>query len=440
MDHHSRAAAAAGLLPVLVALLLLLASPADAHNVTHILAQFPEFSTFNHYLTITHLAAEINRRETITVCAVDNAAMNDLLAKHLSIYAIKNVLSLHVLLDYFGAKKLHQITDGTALAATMYQATGSAPGTAGFVNITDMKGGKVGLGAEDSGKLDSTYVKSLKEIPYNISVIQISKILSSPDAEAPAPGPAEMNLTTIMSTHGCKVFADTLSGTEAEKTYESNLDGGLTVFCPGDEAFKNFLPKYKNLTAAGKNSLLLYHAFPLYESMSMLRSNNGPMNTLATDGKSKYDFTVQNDGEDVTLQNKVVTVKITGTIIDQEPLTIYSIDKVLLPSELFKADLAPAPAPAPPKSTKKKAKGKHASPPAPGAAADSPRIRPRVTWRTKRRIRRTTAAAGSVAEHGFCRWLQGCGWGSRCFFEGLLSLSSPLLSSFFFFFFFWDFE
>ncbi|KAH6778232.1 FASCICLIN-like arabinogalactan 1 [Perilla frutescens var. frutescens] len=48
--------------------------------------------------------------------------MSDLLSKHLTLSAIKNVLSLHVLLDYFNAKKLHQITNGTALAATMFQA------------------------------------------------------------------------------------------------------------------------------------------------------------------------------------------------------------------------------------------------------------------------------------------------------------------------------
>ncbi|GFQ02150.1 fasciclin-like arabinogalactan protein 1 [Phtheirospermum japonicum] len=63
---------------------------------------------------------------SITVCTVNNAGMSDLLSKQLSISAIKNVLSFHVLLDYFNAKKLHQITDGTALAATMYQATGSS--------------------------------------------------------------------------------------------------------------------------------------------------------------------------------------------------------------------------------------------------------------------------------------------------------------------------
>lgn len=372
-----RPASTAAAVLVLSLAVFLFPSPTEAHNITRILAEFPEFSTFNHYLTTTHLAPEINNRLTITILAVDNAGMSDLLSKHLSIYALKNVLSLHILLDYFGAKKLHQITNGTALAATMFQATGSAPGSSGFVNITDLKGGKVGFGAVDNGAIDATFVKSVKEIPYNISVIQISKILPSPDAEAPTPGPSQMNLTALMSAHGCKVFAETLLASPAEQTFESNVDGGLTVFCPGDDAMKNFLPKFKNLTADGKQSLLEYHGVPVYQSISMLKSNNGPMNTLATDGADKFAFVIQNDGQDVTLKTKLVTAKIISTLIDEQPLAIFSINKVLMPKELFKAGLSPTPAPAPapeadapspPKSSKKK----HNSPPAPAAPADSP--------------------------------------------------------------------
>ncbi|OWM81359.1 fasciclin-like arabinogalactan protein 1 [Punica granatum] len=345
-------------------LLLLFAAPSHAHNITRLLKDHPAFSTFNHYLTLTHLADEINSRTTITVCAIDNDAMSELLASHPSISTVKNVLSLHVLLDYFGAKKLHQITNGTALAATLFQATGSAPGSAGFVNITDLKGGRVGLGPEDNGGTLSTYfVKSLEEVPYNISVIQISGIIPSDVAAAPTPAPSEMNITSLMSAHGCKAFADTLlANPDAMKTYQDNAEGGVTVFCPLDDPFKAFLPKYKNLTAAGKTAFLEFLAVPMYLSMSMLKSNNGPMNTLATDGASKYDFTVQNEGEEVTLKTKVNTVKITGTLLDEQPLAVYSTDKVLLPKELFKATAAaPAPAPAPevaaadsPKASKKK--------------------------------------------------------------------------------------
>ncbi|KAK6154475.1 hypothetical protein DH2020_008723 [Rehmannia glutinosa] len=371
--RHAAAAAAV----VLSLSLFLLPSTTNAHNITRILAKYPEFSTFSHYLTVTQLAPEINRRETITVCAVDNAGMADLLSKHLTIGAIKNVLSLHVLLDYFDAKKLHQITDGTALAATIFQATGSAPGSTGFVNITDLKGGKVGFSPQDNGGgVSATFVKTVQAIPYNISVIQISAILPSPEAEAPAPGPSEMNLTALMSAHGCKVFAETLLANPAEQTFESNVQSGLTVFCPGDDAMKSFMPKFKNLSADGKQSLLEYHGMPIYQSLSGLRSSNGLTNSLATDGAKKYDFTVQNDGTDVTIKTKIVTAKIVNTLIDEQPLAIYELDKVLMPKELFKSALPPSPAPAPaPEAdaeSPKKAPKKHKSPPAPAAPSDSP--------------------------------------------------------------------
>lgn len=84
-----------------------------------------------------------------------------------------------------------------------------------------------------------------------------------------------------------------------------------------DDVFKAFLPKFKNLTVAGKAAVLEYHGIPVYQSMSMLRSNNGLMNTLATDGTTKFDFTVQNDGQQVTLKTKIVTARITGTLIDE---------------------------------------------------------------------------------------------------------------------------
>lgn len=156
------------------------------------------------------------------------------------------------------------------------------------------------------------------------------------------------------------------------------------MFCPMDDPFKAFLPKYKNLTASKKASFLEFFGVPMYQSLSMLKSNNGLMNTLATDGASKFDFTVQNEGEEVTLKTRVNTVKITRTLIDEQPVAIYTIDKVLLPKELFKAALSPAPAPAPapeeaadaPKGskskTKSKSKSKSKSKTAPTPDSDSP--------------------------------------------------------------------
>ncbi|XP_020599032.1 fasciclin-like arabinogalactan protein 2 [Phalaenopsis equestris] len=364
------------LLPLLLLLLSATSpSPTSAFNITKILAVHPDFSTFNHYLTVTHLASEINLRQTITVLAIDNAAMSSLLAKHLSLPTLKNVISLHVLVDYYGAKKLHQITHGSALASSLFQASGSAPGTSGFVNITDHRAGLVSFAATSDDPSAppspaSSFVKSIKEIPYNISIIQISQPLSSPEAEAPAAAPAPVNLTDLMSHKGCALFAGLLSADhDTLNTFTQSAEGGLTVFCPNDPAVKAFIPKYKNLTAGAKASLLLYHGYPVYSSLQELKSNNGIVTTLATDGgaSKNYNFTVQDDGENVTLETGVTTATITSTLINQDPVAVYGVDKVLQPLELFKPEETEAPSPAPAKG-KKKGK-KEAEPPADGPDA-----------------------------------------------------------------------
>lgn len=370
--------AGVGVLVVLAGSIPATRAATHTYNITKILADHPEFSTFNHYLSATRLAGEINRRRTITVLAIDNSAMAPLLAKHLTLESLRNVLRLHILADYYGAKKLHQLTGGSAVASSMFQATGDAPGTSGYVNITDHRAGKVTFIAQDAGDgaAPASFVKSVKEMPYDLSVIQINDVLTSPEAEAPVPPPAPVNLTDLMSKKGCKAFADLLrADPDVEKTFDATVDGGLTVFCPGDAAVKAFMAKFKNLTTDGKASLLLYHGVPVYYSIQMLKSNNGAVNTLATDGTSKnFNYTVQNDGEVVTLKTKIVTATIKSTIIDQDPVAVFVVDKVLEPRELFKiaADVsAPAPAPVPVAKKHKAAKGT-ASPPAPAGPEEAP--------------------------------------------------------------------
>ncbi|KAF3325983.1 fasciclin-like arabinogalactan protein 2 [Carex littledalei] len=341
-------------------LLFSLSQTCRAHNITKILAEHPEFSEFNHYLTATRLASEINRRLTITVLAVDNSAMSALVARHFTLQTMRHVLSLHILVDYYGSKKLHQLSRSSTLSSSLFQATGSAPGTTGYVNITDHKKGHVTFSTEDlpDGASPATYVKSLKEFPYNLSVIQVSSVLTSPEAEAPVPPPPPVNLTELMYAKGCKAFADLLLATaDVQTTFDDNIDGGLTVFCPIDSAVKAFMPKFKNLTAARQTAILLYHGVPVYYSMQQLKSNNGVVSTLATGGgvKPTYTYAVKNADETVSLNTKVDEATIKAMVHDEDPLSIFSIDKFLQPKEMFKAVLAPAPAPAP---HKKKKKGK----------------------------------------------------------------------------------
>lgn len=203
-----------------------------------------------------------------------------------------------------------------------------------------MKGKKVGFATEDNdGHFSSNFVKSIQEIPYNISVIQLSNIITSPAAEAPVAAPADVDLIDLMSKKGCKEFAKLLQNTQISKQFIDLMENGLTVFCPIDKVVNNFLPNYKNLTKNGQISLLLYHGIPDYHSLGMLRAKNGFINTMATTkGKNnKYDFSIKNDGDNVKLETNVVTAKITGTLLDEEPIAVYKIDKVLQPSELFKS-------------------------------------------------------------------------------------------------------
>ncbi|KAK2650516.1 hypothetical protein Ddye_018005 [Dipteronia dyeriana] len=327
--------------------LSVLAVTVTAHNITDILKDHPEYSQFNSYLTQTKLADEINTRTTITVLVLNNGAMSDLVAKH-PLSVIKNALSLHVLLDYYDPTKLHQISKGTTLSTTLYQTTGNADGKLGFVNITDLQGGKVGFGSAAPGsKLDSSYSKSIKQIPYNISVLEIDQPIIAPGIlTAPAPSASNVNITALLVKAGCKTFAGLLVTSGVMKTYESAIAKGLTVFAPSDEAFKaDSVPDLSKLTNAEVVALLQYHALNGYNPKGALKTTKGPISTLATNGAGKFDLSVTTAGDEVTLHTGVGPSRVADTVLDATPLAIFTVDSVLLPTELF-GTKAPSPAPA----------------------------------------------------------------------------------------------
>ncbi|XVF73373.1 hypothetical protein PTKIN_Ptkin12aG0196700 [Pterospermum kingtungense] len=330
-------------------MLCLAAIGANAHNITAILEGFPDYSVYNSFLTQTKLADEINSRQTITCLVLNNGAMSAITAKH-PLSVVKNILSLHVLLDYYDPQKLHQIPKGTTLTTTLYQTSGNAPGNLGFVNITDLQGGKVGLGSAIPGsKLDSSYTKSVKQIPYNISILEISApIVPQGILTAPAPSASALNITGLLEKAGCKTFASLLISSGVLKTYESALDKGLTIFAPSDEAFKaKGVPDLSKLTNAEQVSLLEYHASPDYKPKGTLKTTKDPVNTLATNGAGKYDLSVTVDGDSVTLHTGVGTSRVAEAVYDSPPFVIFTVDNVLLPSELFGKSPSPAPAPEP---------------------------------------------------------------------------------------------
>ncbi|GAB2290873.1 Envelope glycoprotein gp160 [Dionaea muscipula] len=369
------AAAATPLLLALAILAISTAAVVSAHNITEILSHYPEYSQFNDYLTRTRLADDINSRDTVTVLVVNNANMASLTANH-PLPVIKNLLSLQVILDYYDPKKLHSISDGTTLTTTLYQTTGNAPGNLGFVNITDLKGGNVGFGSAVPGsKLDATYTKSVKQIGYNISVLEISKPITAPAIlTAPAPTASTVNVTALLDKAGCKTFVALLSQSGVLKVLESQIQkgGGLTVFAPNDEAFKaKGVPDLSKLSNAELVSLLQYHALNGYSPKGTLKATKNPISTLATNGAGKFDLMTSSHGDDVEMNTGIVSSRVASTVVDYPPLVIFTVDNVLLPVELFGKAPSPAPAPAPAFEAPSPAPVKAPSP-APAAEAPVP--------------------------------------------------------------------
>ncbi|CAI9113814.1 OLC1v1014495C1 [Oldenlandia corymbosa var. corymbosa] len=169
----------------------------DAFNITKVLDDHPDFSTFNNYLTQTQLAAAINSRATITVLAVDNGNIGSLSGKPTEV--IKNILSVHIILDYYGATtKSGNMSKKSNIVTTLFQTSGKAIGQQGFLNITETSSG-VSIGSAANGAtLGTNLVGSIFEQPYNLSVLHVSSpiipagiesINSSKTSPPPAPSP-----------------------------------------------------------------------------------------------------------------------------------------------------------------------------------------------------------------------------------------------------------
>ncbi|XP_048556913.1 fasciclin-like arabinogalactan protein 3 [Triticum urartu] len=179
-----------------VLLLLALASPAAAFNITRILGEFPDFSTFNGLLSQTKLADEINRRQTITVLAVNNGGMGAITSLPSDVQ--RKVLAVHVVLDYYDAEKLGSMKNRSAVLTTLFQSTGQATNRMGFINYTRRAADGVMMfgSAEPGAPLTSQMVKPVMSRPYNISVLEVSSAIVPPsigsvdNSRARAPAPA----------------------------------------------------------------------------------------------------------------------------------------------------------------------------------------------------------------------------------------------------------
>lgn len=368
-----------GIYHLLVLLHLILIIPTYSHNITAILDAFPEYSLYNSYLSRTKVCDEINSHETVTCLVLSNSAMSSLIAKK-NLAGIKNALRLLSLLKYFDPQKYHDLTRDTTLMPTLYQTAGNVPRNHGYIKITYRRGGLVGFASvRHRSPFHATYTKSVKQILYKLSVLEISAPITFPELmDAPS---APSNLTALLENAGCKIFASLITSSGVLKTYQSVMDKGFTLFTPTDDAFKaDGAPDITTLSRADLVTVLLYHALPSYTPIASLKIAWGSIATMASCGSGKYNLSVVCHGNDVSLSTGIDTARVASTVLDYTPMCVITVDSLLLPSELFSGAPVPA-APGPVELTPTLA--------APGAAsvrtAEAPGIGGDINRRTPRR-------------------------------------------------------
>ncbi|KAM0872118.1 hypothetical protein ACQ4PT_038937 [Festuca glaucescens] len=323
----------------------------SAHNITAFLNGHPEYKLYNKYLTETRVCDEINTRAAVTCLVLTDAAMSTLVSDAGDeLGAIKNALRLHSLLDYWDMKKLRALPDGDTLTDTFYQAAGNAASShVGGVKMAKLEGGGFGFKAAAStgDTYDATVTKALKQTQYDFAVLEISAPI---EFDGLFDVPNVSNITRLLEKAGCKRFAALVAGTPGVLTaYQAAMDKGITLFAPNDDAFlAKGAPDVGKMPRADLVALLLYHAVPSYiprASLKLLKSAARPLRTLASTASGGYNVSVVARGDDVSLDTGVRKCRVADTVLDDTPVCMFTVDKLMLPVELF-AD-APAAAPEP---------------------------------------------------------------------------------------------
>ncbi|URE08366.1 Fasciclin domain [Musa troglodytarum] len=179
-------------------------------------------------------------------------------------------------------------------------------------------------------------------------------------AVAPGPESAPLNLTGILEKGGqYGTFLRLLKETQVGEQIESQLNNsfnGLTIFAPTDNAFNNLKPGTLNsLTTQEQVSLVLYHVLPRYYTLSTFETTSNPVNTQASGSSGVYTVNITSSSNQVNVSTGVNETPVNNILHLDFPLAMYSVDKVLLPPELFGAKppaTSPPPAVAPEKPNK----------------------------------------------------------------------------------------
>lgn len=144
-----------------------------------------------------------------------------------------------------------------------------------------------------------------------------------------------------MDGHNFNIAATMLAASDLTKEFQDDEAGaGITLFVPTDSAF-GALPntdKFQSLPAEEKANVLRFHVLHSYYPLGSLQSIVNPVQpTLATEriGAGRYTLNITRVNGSIAIDTGIVQASITQTVIDQNPIAIFAVSRVLLPKELF---------------------------------------------------------------------------------------------------------
>ncbi|XP_062117157.1 fasciclin-like arabinogalactan protein 11 [Humulus lupulus] len=170
-------------------------------------------------------------------------------------------------------------------------------------------------------------------------------------AKSPAPGgPADI-IAVLKKAGQYTTFIKLLKGTQVSDQINSQLSGstqGITVFAPTDSAFSNLKTGTLNsLTSEQQLHLVQYHVLPAFYSLSQFQTVSNPIHTQAGNSENgQYPLNVTTStGNQVNITTGVVNATVSNTVYTDGQLSVFEVDQVLLPLDIFGVAKAPAPAP-----------------------------------------------------------------------------------------------
>lgn len=318
-------------------------------NITEILSHYPDLSIFTALLTSTGISADLDRRTSLTILAVPNSHLRSSSTASPTILA--DVLRCHVLLQYLTWSDLRRTPPAGALVTNLFQTTGRAPTNLGSLNITfDPPSGVVSLHPLNNNTVSANVLSLLKTVPYNLSIFTVDSLLAPYGfdlmaSEAAPPSPP-LNITrALIDGHNFNVAAAMLTASGVVEEFEADEGGaGITLFVPTDEAFANLPPtvQLQALPAEKKSLVLKFHVLHSYYPLGSLESIVNPVQpTLATEdnGAGSFTLNISRVNGSVAINTGIVQAVVTQTVIDENPVAIFGVSRVLLPREIFGKDV-----------------------------------------------------------------------------------------------------